>query len=435
MMPKSTYTFLISLLGLYLTSPASADDFLREKQLLKQNDLQQAYHSLTNKERDHIGEPEYDILFARTALASGHPNEAIFAFERVLMTNPGNHLARVELAVAYYQINELERARQLFAQAQGAKPPDVLKATIDNYLSLIDEKIASRKHKLSGLVTLKQGWDSNINSATNESEIELSIGTYQPTEGVDKETADSFTEVINRLNYNYHFNVNAEFFSSLGYSNRDNNHKQFDTQTADAKLGYRHTTALGRLSFPLSYQAMWLDEKQLREVATIGTNLHRTGDGTFTDYNLQYGEIRYPSQQPLDVDYFAVSIALGTADNKAVLNQQYAVFYGDETPTNSLYRFNTREYMGMQIRLPIRLSQKHYLTPGIVYQIAEYKQRHPFFTEKRKDQYAAVELNWRWYFNRRWSLTSQLGHTESDSSVDLYTYTRNIIYTGVNYAF
>lgn len=435
MMPKSIYPCLIAHLWLYLISPAYADDFLQEKQLLKQNEPLEAYRILATKADDRIGEPEYDFLLARTALAAGLPNEAIFAYERVLMANPNNQLARVELAVAYYQVNELERSRQLFAQAQGAKPPDTLKETIDTYLLYIEEKISSRKHKFKGVLSLNQGWDSNINSATNESEIFLSIGTYRPSEGIDKETSDSYTEVINRLNYNYSFNINSEFFSSVGYSSRNNNHKPFDTQTADVKMGYSHTTGFGRVSVPLSYQTMWLDETQLREVASIATTLNRSWDGTFTEYSLQYGAIRYPYQQPLDVDYVAASIALGSNDNKSVFNQQVAVFYGHETPTNSLYEFNAREYMGMQIRLPMRIANTHTITPAMVYQVAEYKQQHPFFIEKRTDHYFSAEVSWHWYFSRQWSLTSQLSHTESDSSVSLYTYKRNVVSSGVNYIY
>ena len=435
MLPKSLYTCLISLFGLCLASQVLADDFQQVKQLLKQNNPQQAYQILNTKEESHIGEPEYDILLARSALAAGHPNEAIFAFERVLMTTPTNQIARVELAVAYYQINELERAKQLFAQAQGAKPPQPLKETIEQYLLRINEKIGSRRHKFNGELSLKQGWDNNINSATNAEEVDLIIGTYRPTAGVDKQTSDSFTEVINRLNYNYGFNINSEFFSSLGYSNRDNNSKQFDTQSADVKIGYSHTTEIGRISIPLTYQAMWLDEKQLRTVTTLATNLNRSGHGAFIEYGLQYGEIRYPYQHPLDVDFVAASIALGSNDNQSVFNPQWAVFYGDETATRDLYAYNAREYMGMQIRLPMRLAQTHYLTPSLVYQQADYKQQHPFFNDNRSDRYTSAELNWRWYFSRQWSVTGQLSHVDSHSTVALYTYKKDVYYAGINYLY
>lgn len=433
MAKKLLYILMVSLFGLCLTMPVFAEDFPTVRQLLNDDKPDEAYQFLTQKEAEHMGETRYDLLLARIALKTGHPHEAIFAYERVLINKPGNNLARVELAIAYYQINELEKSRQLFKVALKTNPPEKIEKNIHNYISRINEKIGSRKHSFSGLLTLKQGWDSNINSATNASEIELAIGTYRPTEGVDKETPDTFTEVVNRLYYKYNFNVNSSFFSSAGYSNRENNNKQFDTQTADIKLGYSHATDIGKLSIPVSYQTMWLDEKQLREVSTISTRLNRSGGGSFTDYSLQYGEIRYPYQQPLNVDFVAASFAFGFSDKASGFSQQYAIFHGNETPTNSLYEFNAREYWGIQMRLPVRISSRHVITPKVVYQIAEYNQRHPFFKEKRKDDYSYYEINWRWQFGRQWSLDTQAGHTDSSSSVPLYTHTRTVIHTGIKY--
>lgn len=426
---------LIFLAGSYLANPAWADDFIHAKTLLKENKPEQAYQHLLGKEAYHMGEPEYDLLLARAALKAGHPHEAIFGYERVLIGNPNNIPARVEMAIAYFQINELENSRRNFTIALSGNPPENISTVINGYLQQIDEKIDSRKHSLTGVLTLRQGWDSNINSATNESAIELTIGTYRPTEGVDKQTSDTFTEVTNRLKYNYHFNINSEFFSSLGYSNRENNNKHFDRQSADIKLGYSHKTDLGKLSVPVSYQTMWLDERQLLEIATISTGLNQTYEGFFTDYNLQYGEIRYPDQQTLDVDYIAASLALGTNNNQAVANQQYILFYGDETPANGLYQFNAREYLGAQIRLPIRLTLRHYLTPRMVYQVAEYKAHHPFFISRREDRYASIELDWNWYVDRKWHLTAQISHTESESSVGLYTYSRTAAFVGINFQY
>jgi len=433
MAPKLLHIPLLLLLGQYLVTPAHADEYLTTKQLLKENKPEQAYQRLTTKKSNHIGEPDYDLLLARAAIKAGHPHEAIFAYERVLINIPGHHQARAELAIAYYQINELEKSQQLFDKVLKSNPPDKVKKFINNYIERINAKISSRKHSFTGVLTLKQGWDSNINSATNESEIVLAIGTYQPTEGVDKQTSDSFTEVANRLHYNYNFNVNSRFFSSAGYSNRENNNKQFDTQTADIRVGYSHLTPIGRISIPLLYQTMWLDEKQLREVSTISTSLNRASGDSFSDYSLQYGEIRYPYQQALDVDFVAASFTLGFSDKASGFGQQYAIFYGDETPTNSLYEFNAREYWGMQLRLPVRLSNRHSLTPKVVYQVAEYHQRHPFFNDKRKDDFSYYEIAWRWHITRAWSLKTQASHTESNSTVALYTHTRTAIYTGINF--
>jgi len=433
MVPCFRYIPLLLLLGQYPVSPAQADDFEEARQLIKENKLEQAYQNLTTKEAYHIGEVEYDLLLARTALKTGHPHEAIFAYERVLINQPGHHLARVELAIAHYQINELENSRQLFDSALKANPPDNIRQTILKYIDRINEKIESRKHSLTGILALKLGRDSNINSATNATEVELTIGTYRPTDGVDKETADSYTELSNHLHYKYNFNINSKFFTSLGYANRDNNNKEFDTEIADVKAGYSHLTGIGRLSIPVSYQTMWLDEKQLREVTVIVPSLNRSDEDSYTDYSLQYGEIRYPDQPALDVDFVAASFAFGFADKSSGFSQQYALFYGDETALNSLYDFNARKYWGVQIRLPLRLTQRHMITPKVVYQEAVYQQQHPFFTAKRADDYTSYLLDWQWYISRRWSLTAQASYADSSSSVSLYTHTRTIFFTGISF--
>lgn len=434
MSPKSTRLILLVLFGLS-SGQASGNEFETVKALLKQNKADEAYQYLTAKDAFHMGEPDYDLLLARTALKSGRPNEAIFAYERVLMTQPKNHPAKVELAIAYFQIDQLENSKRLFKEALIARPPANLQEDIHRYLEHIEEKLTARRHAFGAELSLKQGWDSNINSATNESEIQLTVGTYRPSEGVDKETSDSFTELLTRANYNYNFNVNASLFSSIGYSNRENNHKQFDSQRADARFGYSHLTGLGRISLPLSYQTMWLDNKQLREVTTASINLNRADKAGFTDYNLQYGEIRYPDQSALDVDFVAASFAFGLSSANGAFNQQYALFYGDETATNSTYDFNAREYHGFQARFPVRVGQKHVLTPKAVYQKGVYRQRHPFFKEKRQDKFIHYEFDWRWYLSRHWQLNSQISRTDTASTVAIYTYQRNVIFVGITYVY
>lgn len=432
-MAQSTILILLVMLTGHFASTAHADEFQTAINLIKENKHEQAYIHLTTEEAYHIGEPAYDILLARSALKTNRPHEAIFAYERVLISQPSNHPARLELAIAYFQINELESSKRLLLKTSKANPPDRIQNDIQQYLELIEQRLDARRHSLGFEVQLRQGYDSNINSATNESAIELKIGTYRPTEGVDKETSDTFTELVTRLNYNYNFNVNSHIYSNVAYTNKENNNEKFDTQTANVQLGYSHKTSIGRFSFPVSYQTVWLDEKQIREVSAISTNLNRHSDGSYTDYNLQYGQIRYPGQTPLDVDFNAVSFAFGFTNQSRRFSQQYAIFYGDETATNDIYRFNARTYQGLQIRFPWQISQKHMFTPKLVYQESEYKQKHAFFKNLREDEYSYYELNWQWFLTRRWSLNTQLSHTESESTVPIYTHDRNMIFMGIRY--
>lgn len=431
---RSCKSLLILLIGTFLVNPVFADEFSRAKQLIKQNKSRQAYHLLVNDEGYHMGEPAYDLLLAQAALAAGLYHEAIFAYERVLIHTPNNLKARIEMAIAYYKINELENAQRHLNIILAAKPGAKLRETLDQYVALINDKIASRKNEFSGQHSFRQGWDSNINSATNESEIKLTIGNYRPTEGIDKETSDTYSELINRFNIQHHFNVNSSLYSNLGYSIRNNNSYEFDTEVIDVNIGYEHKTAIGKISIPLAYQALAMDGKQLRDVSSLEVTLNRSDKKSFANYSIQYGEIRYADQDALNVNHLVLSYFYST-NHTTMINQQIALFYGDETELNSLYRFNARKYKGVQLRFPIRLSIYQSLTPRLVYQSADHKAQHPFFFKKRQDTHQAVSLDWNWRLGKSWQLIGQLSHSRNQSTVDLYNYTRNTLYGGITFIY
>lgn len=416
-------------------NPAFADEFSKAKKLLKENKARQAYELLVNKEGYHMGEPDYDLLLAKTALSAGYHHEAIFAYERVLIHIPNNLSARIEMAIAYFKIDELENAQRHLNIVLQANPNSKLREKLDQYARMINKKIESRKSTISASHTFRQGWDSNINSATNEQQIQLTIGTYTPTEGVDKETSDTYSELLNKVSYDHNFNVNSRFFSHIAYSIRENNNKNFDTQSAEIQAGYGHTTSAGKLSYPVSHQSVWLDEQQLRYTTSVGVRLARNDKQDFVNYSAQFGVIRYPDQPSLNMDNIVLSYFFGRHQTQTGINPQYALFYGDETATNSTYDFNARRYVGAQIRLPIRMTDRQYLIPKLLYQRAVHKHQHPFFFTTREDDHLNIALNWNWGLTRQWQISGQVSHSRNDSTVDLYTYDRITTHFGITYKY
>src|SRR5882724_1210156 len=74
----------------------------RAKRLLAQKQPKQAYDLLLPQEAARAGDPEFDYLLGVAALDSGELERAVFALERVLAVQPDNHVARAEIARAYY---------------------------------------------------------------------------------------------------------------------------------------------------------------------------------------------------------------------------------------------------------------------------------------------------------------------------------------------
>ncbi len=123
---------------------------------------------LANELQDRFeGLPRFDLYFGLLLMAEGNFNEAIFAFERVLVFAPDQHRARLELGRAYFATANYARARTELEQVLMADPPANVKQNVRSLLNQLDvaQQRAQSKTEFGG--TALAGWDSNANSGSN----------------------------------------------------------------------------------------------------------------------------------------------------------------------------------------------------------------------------------------------------------------------------
>jgi len=99
------------------------------------------------------GDPLFDYYHGLAAIDSGHISAGVFALERVLIANPRDDRARLELARGYFLLEEDLRARREF-QAVLEPPPGVV-ATIQRHLDAI--RLRERRYKTSAAAYLEVG--------------------------------------------------------------------------------------------------------------------------------------------------------------------------------------------------------------------------------------------------------------------------------------
>ena len=160
---------LVLLIG--STANATAADLEQALSLLGAGDAEQAYLLLAPDEETEAGNPNFDYLLGLAALDSGRPGRAVFALERVLAADPTHARARAEIARAYFQLGELDTARGEFeaVKLQGV-PPQVAEA-MQRFLTAIDQRVDGNRRMLRGYIEAGLGYDSNINSATDQRNI------------------------------------------------------------------------------------------------------------------------------------------------------------------------------------------------------------------------------------------------------------------------
>lgn len=113
------------------------------------------------------GTPRFDFYYAQLLLHDGETREAIFALERVLVFQPDQHRARLDLARAYYINNNLARARTEFERVLATDPPPQVQTNIQAFLDRITAIERARDRQFNLFAGLEAGYDTNINGGGN----------------------------------------------------------------------------------------------------------------------------------------------------------------------------------------------------------------------------------------------------------------------------
>lgn len=128
-----------------LSEAATKDLIAQARQMVINGQMQDAYDALSPHEFQLAGDPDYDYLLGTAAVDTGHADLAIFSLERALEQRPSFAGARVELARAYYEIGDNEKARYHFNYLLGQNPPPAVQQVITSYLRSIDRLAGAYK--------------------------------------------------------------------------------------------------------------------------------------------------------------------------------------------------------------------------------------------------------------------------------------------------
>ena len=132
------------------------------RRLLNSGNPRQAYQELSGIQDKMTGMPEFDYLFGVAALDSGHIDDAIIAFERVLAVVPTHAGAQMDLARAYYAAGSFDLAEAAFRRLRDENPPPAALIAINRYLDAIQARKLLTQAGWSAYGELGLGYDSNL---------------------------------------------------------------------------------------------------------------------------------------------------------------------------------------------------------------------------------------------------------------------------------
>ncbi|WP_271274287.1 porin family protein [Aliamphritea hakodatensis] len=380
---------------------------------------------------EYEGDPAFDIQYAVAAIETFHLEEGVFALERVLLVEPDNQLARLELARGYYQQRKFDQAAAMFNAVKTKNPPPRVLTRIDRYLALIEKRRVNRFTRVQGFIELYAGYDSNVNSAPGSQLTRVVLSDDALGRG------DSFMALKAGVDVEHRYAEDRSliFESRLDIRYYDTEEAQ-DNSNLTLKVGHRWYEGKNQYQLNAVRQDYRLDEDGYRDLMGLSVDWNRQlSNRSLLRSYLAVNDLEYASSEWRDSRQYSLGsnyLYAGEGNWKPV----YVLggFIGNEKPDEPGTLADgdvDRNFYGVSLGVQLTPLQDLTLMPSLVYQVSEYAGDHWIYNVKRKDKYAALNLNMNWRFKPDWSLLANYSYADSDSNIELNDFRREQINFGL----
>lgn len=404
------------------------NSLLQAQQFIQSGQANKALDILLPLEAELAGSVDYDYLLGISLIDAGHPSDAVFALQRVLALKPNYAGARMDLARAYYALDELEQAKNEFHYLENLYPPENVKATIDIYLSAIQNKNRAKNSHLDGFFILGLGSDSNANNGIDFNSLAAptpngAVPLANNSEAIATES--SLRMAGTGISYKYPVSRSQLVSASANIYQKSYPDAQFANSFIYAlATDYRQQQASGN-AFVLGLQTYSADSNgefnnqgimlsAIYESILNKTNrlnlLARIADISYSD-EFSARDVR---QSTLGLNWQSVF----KSKTLSMLNTSFSFSTDTTIEANSLY---ARNFYIIRSSYSHRFAKKFDLYVSLGYLQSNYDQS---FTvaDARSDTQLDFRLGVNWHALKKWTLSSNITQIQNDSNEENFVY-------------
>lgn len=412
----------------------------RATSLMNEGKTREAFDMLEPFEHDLAGNTDYDYLFGVASLESGYPVKASLSLERVLAVKPGFAGARVDLGRAYFDIGNYLRARQEFTLVlKHPNPPPLVKTAVSSYMTMIDERLAEKKNKLSGWVEISGGYDSNVNYSTDDGIVEVPVlqSAAITLDDDNIEQDDTFLEVKVNMGLLHRFTPGLRSYVGLDGSKRlMAQENQFETEDA----GLRSWLELGRHAntFRIGANARVSTLDKSLNSQQVGGSMewrHTVNASNIMTLFGQYDTFRYPDVESNDFNRWVGGVSFLHALPFLRQSMVAASAYGGVASETNHRADGDNSIYGLRLGYQMKPVSNVSIVAGVGEQVSGFKRENAVFQEKRDDQLLDASLSLNWSPVRRVSMGCEFSYIHNNSNIPIYEYKRNEVSATVRYYF
>jgi len=407
--------------------------------LIKRQQYPQAYELASRMLDANEGLPKFDFQYGMAAVESGHYDQALFAFERLVLGFPNQPRYRLELARTHFYLRNLVRAEVEFNNVLKQNPPEPVKKNVLLFIDRIAELKRSVESKFMLVLDVGGGYDSNINSATSEKELpkeELIFPVDITLDDASRETGSAYWSALAHMLYIAPLTKTSALDLRFVASNRSNSETPiYDLTTAMGEAGYSFYTGPVKWRGAGRYQYVQLDgEELLNSQSLLGQANWILGGGANIGFGVNYGTSTYPEVDDGDITQQQFNLSYASAPKKE--NWKITFIFGTDSADESSNEHNGKSYQGFTYQSTSFTSQHSSSYWMLSVLSSEYDAINAaLYSKLRKDQNATFGIGWRYNFSSSFSFRNDYSFTYNDSSLEANTYQRGKAEVGLTYSF
>ncbi|MDX8399817.1 MAG: surface lipoprotein assembly modifier [Gallionellaceae bacterium] len=416
------------------------------RRLLNEDKATQSVALLQQKMQEFSGNAEFDYLLGLALYKSGKTGEAVFAFERVLMTTPGNVDARLMAAKI-----SLERGANVAYTRELMQP--LSKQQLNNeqerekirILAAIDSLTPGGALSMRGYLISGVGIDSNVTGGPEQSELiipGLSPQTNPPSPPKPTQLGTAASEQDRIGIIETGLSLQKALAENVWLTGAGNIHLNYNSTRADVNYGYSNLN-LGLLTLKGGELFGAAVLGQVYQVANItyrnslGARVnwtHAVNDSVSLSSYLQQLSFVFPTSSIDNTTrrIGGVSIQSTIGDNATF---QFGAYGGNEVAQDETKPQFSFHLWGASLGGSLAFNKELSLSVSAAYESRTHDAQDPLYFVDRTDDMLTARSALDYKLSSNWHLMPTYTYSQNVSNTALYAYSRNIFMLQLQWEF
>src|SRR3989339_654550 len=413
-----------------VSSFADENFFSEGVEVFNTGQFQKAYDLLLKAFEHNPENLDLNFYLGRSAFEIKNYEMAIMAFERILISSPGENRVKLEIARAFQKLGANNTAIQYCREVLATNPPEAVKNNIHSFLAYI--KKTEQTHFLNGQLSAGIDWNDNIWASPSVGTINTIIGNIDLTGASSQKTRDWIYNSSLGIQHAYRLPLSGHFWKTEAtlYNAFYDKTSDLDIQYIGANTGPEFVSGKDRWGFRFLFNHIDLGNTEYQDSLGFKLLLDHSFNAYFQSRTaLKIEEKDFPNNPGKD----AKNISLSHDINYLFKHNWITVGLKAERE-NADDDENSYKRYGSNISISRELLFDMTGSAGYAYQFSTYSEPGSLFNKSREDhQHSAgaglKKILWQSLDNpgRTASLNLNYQHIWAFSNIELYEYEQDLV--------